>query len=87
MGQIIEGGRIKLIQHKKEFHSAVIFAQAIDYSHYQRYPEIQRRFIITNPKMSAERVSYYIKHLGRLFPASNVNNSHHFPEIFLIVGR
>src|SRR5215204_159423 len=34
---------------------AVIFAQAIDYSHYQRYPEIQRRFIITNPKMSAEK--------------------------------
>ena len=31
---------------------AVIFAQAIDYSHYQRYPEIQRRFIITNPKMT-----------------------------------
>ena len=34
---------------------AVIFAQAIDYSHYQRYPEIQRRFIITNPKMSTEK--------------------------------
>ena len=34
---------------------AVIFAQAIDYSHYQRYPEIQRRFIITNPKMSREK--------------------------------
>jgi hypothetical protein len=34
---------------------AVMFAQAIDYSHYQRYPEIQRRFIITNPKMSAEK--------------------------------
>ena len=34
---------------------AVIFAQAIDYSHYQRYPEIQRRFIITNPKMTPEK--------------------------------
>jgi hypothetical protein len=34
---------------------AVIFAQAIDYSHYQRFPEIQRRFIITNPKMSVEK--------------------------------
>jgi hypothetical protein len=34
---------------------AVIFAQAIDYSHYQRYPEIQRRFIITNPKMSVKK--------------------------------
>jgi hypothetical protein len=30
---------------------AVIFAQAIDYSHYKRYPEIQRRFITTNPRM------------------------------------
>lgn len=34
---------------------AVIFAQAIDYSHYQRFPEIQRRFIVTNPKMSIEK--------------------------------
>lgn len=34
---------------------AVIFAQAIDYSHYARYPEIQRRFIITNPKMTPEK--------------------------------
>ena len=33
----------------------VIFAQAIDYSHYKRYPEIQRRFIITNPKMDQEK--------------------------------
>jgi hypothetical protein len=34
---------------------AVIFAQAIDWSKYQRYPEIQRRFIITNPKMTTEK--------------------------------
>jgi len=34
---------------------AVIFAQAIDYSRYPRYSEIQRRFIITNPKMSKEK--------------------------------
>src|SRR5918999_3562466 len=34
---------------------AVIFAQAIDYSHYQRYPEIQRRFIISNPKMETAK--------------------------------
>jgi hypothetical protein len=33
----------------------VIFAQAIDYSHYKRYPEIQRRFIITNPRMDPEK--------------------------------
>ena len=30
---------------------AVIFAQAIDYSNYSRWPEVQRRFIITNPNM------------------------------------
>ena len=34
---------------------SVIFAQAIDYSHHQRYPEIQRRFIITNPTMTTEK--------------------------------
>jgi hypothetical protein len=34
---------------------AVIFAQAIDYSYYKRYPEIQRRFIITNPEMTKEK--------------------------------
>jgi hypothetical protein len=34
---------------------AVIFAQATDYSRYQRWPEIQRRFIITNPKMKVEK--------------------------------
>lgn len=33
----------------------VIFAQATDYSWYKRYPEIQRRFIITNPKMDREK--------------------------------
>lgn len=30
---------------------AVIFAQAVDYSNYSRWPEVQRRFIITNPNM------------------------------------
>ena len=34
---------------------AVIFAQAIDYSHYKRILEIQRRFITTNPTMSKEK--------------------------------
>jgi hypothetical protein len=34
---------------------AVIFAQAIDYSRYPRYSEIQRRFIMTNPKMNKEK--------------------------------
>jgi hypothetical protein len=43
---------------------AVIFAQAIDYSHYQRYAEIQRRFIITNPKMSIEKYSGAVDLIG-----------------------
>jgi hypothetical protein len=34
---------------------AVIFAQAIDYNHYSRFPEIQRRFIVTNPKMTTDK--------------------------------
>jgi hypothetical protein len=34
---------------------AVISAQAIDYSHYKRILEIQRRFITTNPTMSKEK--------------------------------
>ena len=33
----------------------IIFAQALDFSHYKRYPEIQRRFVITNPKMDKEK--------------------------------
>jgi hypothetical protein len=43
---------------------AVIFAQALDYSHYQRYAEIQRRFIITNPKMSIEKYSGAVDLIG-----------------------
>jgi hypothetical protein len=43
---------------------AVILSQAIDDSHYKRYPEIQRRFIITNPKMSAEKYSDAIDLIG-----------------------
>jgi hypothetical protein len=46
---------------------AVIFAQAIDYSHYQRYPEIQRRFIITNPKMCAEKYKQAVDLIGDKF--------------------
>jgi hypothetical protein len=33
---------------------AVIFAQAIDYSKHERWPELQRRFIITNPEMKSK---------------------------------
>ena len=46
---------------------AVIFAQAIDYSHHQRYPEIQRRFIITNPKMSVQKYERAIDLIGDKF--------------------
>jgi hypothetical protein len=46
---------------------AVIFSQAIDYSQYKRYPEIQRRFIITNPKMSAGKYSDAVKLTGDKF--------------------
>ncbi len=34
---------------------AVIFAQAIDYSKHERWPELQRRFIITNPEMNSKK--------------------------------
>jgi hypothetical protein len=43
---------------------AVILSQAIDDSHYKRYPEIHRRFIITNPKMSSEKYSDAIDLIG-----------------------
>ena len=46
---------------------AVIFAQAIDYSHYARYPEIQRRFIITNPKMTIDKYEDAIQLIGLQF--------------------
>jgi hypothetical protein len=34
---------------------SVIFAQAIDYTRHPRYQEIQRRFIVTNPRMDSEK--------------------------------
>jgi hypothetical protein len=46
---------------------AVIFAQALDFSHYRRYPEIQRRFIITNPKMDKEKYKAAIELIGKKF--------------------
>jgi hypothetical protein len=42
----------------------VIFAQTIDYSHHPRWPEIQRRFLITNPKMSKEKYENAIDLIG-----------------------
>lgn len=34
---------------------AVIFAQAIDYTKHERWPELQRRFIVTNPEMNSKK--------------------------------
>jgi hypothetical protein len=45
-------------------YPTVIFTAAIDYSKYQRWSEIQRRFIITNPKMTAEKYKESIKLMG-----------------------
>jgi hypothetical protein len=45
-------------------YPTVIFTAAIDYSKYQRWSEIQRRFIITNPKMTAEKYRESIKLMG-----------------------
>ncbi|MFI5424694.1 MAG: hypothetical protein ACHQXG_07875, partial [Nitrososphaerales archaeon] len=48
-------------------YPAVIFAQALDFSHNKRYPEIQRRFIITNPKMDKQKYKEAIKLIGKRF--------------------
>jgi hypothetical protein len=42
----------------------VIFTAAIDYSKYQRYSEIQRRFIVTNPKMIPQKYKESIELIG-----------------------
>ena len=42
----------------------VIFTAAKDYSKYQRWPEIQRRFIVTNPKMTPEKYKESIELMG-----------------------
>jgi hypothetical protein len=42
----------------------VIFTATIDYSKYQRWAEIQRRFIITNPRMTAEKYKESIQLMG-----------------------
>lgn len=48
-------------------YPAVIFAQALDFSHNKRYPEIQRRFTITNPKMDKQKYKEAIKLMGKKF--------------------
>jgi hypothetical protein len=46
---------------------AVIFAQAIDITHYDRYQEIQRRFIITNPEMTEKKYEQAIDLISKKF--------------------
>ncbi len=46
---------------------AVILCQAIDDTHHIRYPEIQRRFITTNPKMSCQKYSDAINLTGHKY--------------------
>lgn len=41
----------------------VIFAQAIDYTKHPRYQEIQRRFIITNPRMDEKKYQSVVNHI------------------------
>ena len=43
---------------------AIIFTAAIDYSHFKRYAEIQRRFIVVNPKMTREKYSNAVKQIS-----------------------
>jgi hypothetical protein len=43
---------------------AIIFTAAIDYSHYKRFPEIQRRFNVVNPKMSKEKYNNAVKQIS-----------------------
>lgn len=44
-----------------------IFAQALDTSDHKRYAEIQRRFIITNPRMDQEKYKAAIELIGRKY--------------------
>lgn len=46
---------------------SVIYAAAVDYSHHERWPEIQRRFIITNPKMTQEKYDDAINYISEKY--------------------
>ena len=46
---------------------SVIFAAAVDYSHHKRWPEVQRRFIITNPKMTKEKYDDAVNFISEKF--------------------
>lgn len=45
-------------------YPTVIFTAAIDYSKHPRWSEIQRRFIVTNPKMTADKYKESIQLMG-----------------------
>lgn len=49
----------------------MIFAQALDFTHYQRYPEIKRRFSITNPKMDKDKYKAAIDLIAKKFSYPN----------------
>src|SRR5918912_191233 len=49
----------------------MIFAQALDFTHYQRYPEIKRKFNITNPKMDKDKYKAAIDLIGKKFSYPN----------------
>jgi hypothetical protein len=46
---------------------SVIFAAAVDYSRHERWPEIQRRFIITNPKMTKEKYDDAVNYISEKY--------------------
>lgn len=48
-------------------YPAFIYAQALDISHYKRYPEIKRRFITISPKMTKEKYKAAIELIGKKF--------------------
>jgi hypothetical protein len=46
---------------------AFFYAQALDISHYKRYPEIKRRFLKITPKMTKEKYRAAIELIGKKF--------------------
>jgi hypothetical protein len=55
---------------------AVICAQALDYSHSARFPELQRRFITTNPTMSKEKFNEAINLIHDRFSVPDLIYQH-----------
>ncbi len=50
----------------------VIFAQAVDYSSYSRWSEVQRRFIITNPNMDPVKYDAALDLMAEKFGSPNL---------------